>query len=79
MKKGALLVSGQIPICNDAKEITGYSACRMRMLTYPAKPAIPYQKDALNQTTIYGKEYYRSRFHFLQKRELRSPSWQADI
>lgn len=43
VKKGDLLVSGQIPICNDAKEITGYSPCRSDA-DISGETCIPYQK-----------------------------------
>ena len=66
VKKGDLLVSGQIPICNDAKEITGYSHCRSDA-DISGETCIPYQKTL--SKNYFEKEYYKSRYHFIQKKE----------
>ena len=66
VKKGDLLVSGQIPICNDAKEITGYSPCRSDA-DISGETCIPYQKTL--SKNYFEKEYYKSRYHFIQKKE----------
>ena len=64
VKKGDLLVSGQIPICNDAKEITGYSPCRSDA-DISGETCIPYRKTL--SKNYFEKEYYKSRYHFIQK------------
>lgn len=65
VKKGAILVSGQIPICNDEKEITGYRL-KNADADITGEKAITYQKELTRQ--YIRKKYYRSRFYFLQKR-----------
>ena len=65
VKKGAILVSGQIPICNDEKEITGYRL-KNADADITGEKAITYQKELTRQ--YIQKKYYRSRFYFLQKR-----------
>ncbi len=67
VKKGAILVSGQIPICNDEKEITGYRL-KNADADITGEKAITYQKELTRQ--YIQKKYYRSRFYFLQKEEI---------
>ena len=66
VKKGDILVSGQIPICNDEKEITGYTTCRSDADIY-GELNIPYEKTISSQ--YIKKAYYASRYHFVQKKE----------
>ena len=66
VKKGELLVSGQIPICNDEKEITGYTACRSDADIY-GEMTIPYRKAISSQ--YIKKEYYVSTHYLVQKKE----------
>ncbi len=58
-------MSGQIPICNDEKEITGYRL-KNADADITGEKAITYQKELTRQ--YIRKKYYRSRFYFLQKR-----------
>lgn len=48
VKKGAILVSGQIPICNDEKEITGYRL-KNADADITGEKAITYQKELTRQ------------------------------
>ncbi len=66
VKKGDLLVSGQIPICNDEKEITGYTPCRSDA-DISGETSIVYQKTL--SKSYLEKKYYQSRYHFIQKKE----------
>ena len=62
VKKGAILVSGQIPICNDEKEITGYRL-KNADADITGEKAITYQKELTRQ--YIQKKYYRlGRYYF---------------
>ena len=66
VRKGDILVSGQIPIVNDEKEITGYTPC-MSDADISGETTISYQKTC--SKSYIEKAYYRSRYHFIQKKE----------
>ena len=66
VKKGAVLISGQIPICNDAKEITGYKLCNSDA-DIIGETNIPYQKAI---SKIYDvKKYYLYKEQYVRKKE----------
>lgn len=66
VKKGEVLVSGQIPLYNDAKEVTAYTPC-MSDADIVGEYSISYQDSIPDKKTL--KKYYRSRYHFIQKKE----------
>lgn len=66
VRKGDILVSGQIPIVNDEKKVTGYTPCRSDA-DISGETTISYQKTC--PKSYIKKAYYRSRYHFIQKKE----------
>ena len=67
-------MSGQIPICNDEKEITGYRL-KNADADITGEKAITYQKELTRQ--YIQKKILPFKILLSPEKKLRNPSWQA--